>query len=85
MVKFDTYVCVFAETKGGIVTKFVTGTHKSYAEWEDGKEAMRFSEDWARDIVYGLTLNGHPAAVVKVVHGVTLKNPGKAERMGEDV
>ena len=36
---------------------------------------MVFSESYAKDIVFGLTLNGHAAAVVKVLHGVSFKNP----------
>ena len=74
--RFDTYVAVFTEGGGKITTKFVTGVpgHNT-AEWKDGEPAMPLSESYAKDIVFGLTLNGHAAAVVKVLHGVELKNP----------
>jgi len=74
--KFDTYVAVFFlnATDLGPVVKFVTSTEGSTCRWDPGQEAMRVSEDWAKDIVYGLTLNGYSAAVLKVLHGVTLYN-----------
>lgn len=74
--RFDTYVAVFATEEGKITAKFVTGIpSRNTAEWNDGEPAMPLSESYARDIVYGLTLNGHPAAVVKALHGVTFTNP----------
>ena len=74
--KFDTCVAVFYPNASefGPVAKFVTRTEGSTCYWEPGKEAARFSEEHARDIVYGLSLNGYPAAVLKVLHGVTLCN-----------
>ena len=39
--------------------------------------STRLAESYAKDIVFGLTLNGYAAAVIKVLHGVTLKNPEK--------
>lgn len=74
--KFDTYVAVLEERDGKITTKFVTGVpDHNTAEWKDGEPAMKLSESYAKDIAFGLTLNGHAAAVVKVLHGVDLKNP----------
>lgn len=74
--RFDTYVAVFEECEGKITTKFVTGVpaHNT-AEWKAGEPAMKFTESYAKDIVFGLTLNYHPAAVVKALHGVEFKNP----------
>jgi len=72
--RFDTYIAVFFPNENGLVTKFVTSTEGSTAHWEAGREAHLFSESYAKDIVYGLTLNGYAAAVIKVLHGVTLKN-----------
>ena len=74
--RFDTYVAVFFPnaTDLGPVVKFVTSTEGSACRCDPGQEAMRVSEDLAKDIVYGLTLNGYPAAVLKVMHGVTLFN-----------
>lgn len=74
--KFDTYVAVFSNHGGDIRTRFVTGIPaRNQAEWKPGLPAMKLSEDYAKDIVYGLTLNGHAAAVIKVLHGVELNNP----------
>ena len=74
--KFVTHVAVFYPnvTDIGPVAKFVTSVEGSTCRWDAGKEAMVFSEEHARDIVYGLTLNGYPAAVLKVLRGVTLCN-----------
>lgn len=71
MVKFNTYVGVFSGNK----MKFVTAVHRHDAEWESGKPALKLSEDFAKDIVLGLTLNGYPSAVVRVLNGVELSNP----------
>ena len=74
--RFDTLVAVLENDGGKITAKFVTGIpSRNAAEWQPGQQAIKFSEDYARDIVFGLTLNGHPAAVVKVLHGVTITNP----------
>ena len=74
--RFDTYVAVFTNKGGDIRTRFVTDIPaRNLAEWNAGKPAMPLSESYAKDIVFGLTLNGHAAAVVKALHGVELKNP----------
>ena len=84
ITRFDTYVAVFTNEDGKITTRFVTGLPaRNTAEWKDGEPAMKLSEDYAKDIVFGLTLNGHASAVVKVLHGVTFTNPkadGKEEK-----
>ena len=72
--RFDTYVAVFTEKNGVTTVKWVTSTEGSYAHWDAGKPAKQFAESYAKDIVFGLTLNGYAAAVVKVLHGVELKN-----------
>ena len=72
--KFDTYVAVFVTKDSEHVVKFVTSAQGSWAEWRTGEPAKPFAESYARDIVYGLTLNGHAAAVIKVVHGLELRN-----------
>lgn len=74
--RYDTYVAVFTNKDGDIRTRFVTDLPaRNTAEWNAGKPAMPISESYAKDIVLGLTLNGFAAAVVKVLHGVELKNP----------
>lgn len=74
--RYDTYVAVFTNKDGDIGTRFVTDIPtRNVAEWNAGKPALQISESYAKDIVLGLTLNGFAAAVVKVLHGVELKNP----------
>lgn len=74
--RYDTYVAVFTNQDGDIRTRFVTDLPaRNTAEWNAGKPALAISEAYAKDIVLGLTLNGFAAAVVKVLHGVGLKNP----------
>lgn len=75
---FDTYVAVFFNEDGEVYARFVTGIpSRNMAEWKEGEPAMRLSESHAKDIAFGLTLNGHVASVIKVLHGVTLTNPKK--------
>lgn len=79
-VVFETYVAVFffdhpGENDPEIYSRFVTSTQGSTVLWEADKPAMKFSESYARDIAFGLTVNGWCAAVVKVVKGVQLRNP----------
>lgn len=72
--RFDTYVAVFTDDG----TRFVTDLpSRNVAEWNPGKPAAQLSESYAKDIVFGLTLNGYPSAVIKILHGVELKNPAK--------
>lgn len=75
--KFSTYVAVFFDEPdtGKTIVKYVTGVGRSTASWESDQPAMKFdSESFAKDVVYGLTLNGYAAAVVKVLYGVELRN-----------
>ena len=73
MDKFDYVIAVFTwrGKEKGYTTKFVTGTNGTMALWEAGKPAKRFPKGVARDIVYGLTVNGFTAAVVTTFAGVT--------------
>ena len=78
--RYETYVAIFQDERDKITTKFVTALPgHNWAEWKDGEPAMKMSEDWAKDVVFGLTLNGYAAAVVKVLKGVELSNPAKEE------
>ena len=43
--------------------------------WEDGKEAMSFSKEYAKDLAWGLTLNGHPAIAMLKESYLLLENP----------
>jgi len=78
--RFETHVCVFSNEDGEIYARYVTGIPShNQAEWKAGEPAMSMSEEFAKDIVFGLTLNGYAAAVVKVLRGVTLRNPAKKD------
>ena len=73
MEKYDYVIAVFTwqGKDKGYTTKFVTGTEGTTALWEAGKPAQRFSQGVAKDIVYGLTVNGFTAGVVATMAGVT--------------
>lgn len=75
-VKYKTYVAVFFQDHEGNrnLVKFVTGTERSTALWEKDKPAMPMTESIAKDIVFGLTMNGYGAAVIKVIDGTALWN-----------
>ena len=78
--RFTTHVAVFFNEDGEVYARYVTGVpSRNTAEWLPGQPAMSLSEEYAKDIVFGLTLNGHAAAVVKVLRGVTLRNPAKKD------
>lgn len=76
--RYTTHVAVFFFEDGEVYARYVTGipSHNT-AEWLEGQPAMDMTEEFAKDIVFGLTLNGYAAAVVKVLAGVELKNPDK--------
>lgn len=57
--------------------KFVTGTEYHYAKWEDGKDAMQFTLDYAADMVRGLCANGYHAVIVDAYFFERLWNPEK--------
>lgn len=66
--------------------KYVTSvqTEPKVAHWEDGKEAMAFSKDYAKDLAFGLCMNGYAAIVMIKPDYLTLINP-KAESEEIDV
>lgn len=43
--------------------KYVTSVQMEpkVAKWEDGKPAMTFSKDYAKDLAFGLCINGYAA------------------------
>ena len=61
--------------------KYVTSvqTEPKVAHWEDGKQAMEFSKNYANDLAFGLCANGYAAIVMIKPDYLTLVNP-KAER-----
>lgn len=61
--------------------KYVTSieTETKYAYWEDGKEAVILSKDYAKDVAWALSVNGYPAIVMLKPDYLTLQNPKKKE------
>lgn len=57
--------------------KYVTSVSSELkvARWEDGKEAITFSKAYAKDLAWGLTLNGNPAIVMLKESYLNLSNP----------
>lgn len=57
--------------------KYVTSvqTQPKVAKWEDGKEAMTFSKDYAKDVAFGLCVNGHVAVPILKADYLELINP----------
>ena len=60
--------------------KYVTSVSSEHkvAKW-DGKEAMTFSKAYAKDLAWGLTLNGNPAIAILKESYLNLINPEAAE------
>ena len=56
--------------------KYVTSvqTEPKVAKWEDGKDAMIFSKDYAKDLAFGLCVNGYAAIVMIKPDYLTLVN-----------
>ena len=61
--------------------KYVTSvqTEPKVAKWDDGKEATTFSKDYAKDIAFGLCVNGYAAIVMIKPDYLTLVNPESNE------
>lgn len=57
--------------------KYVTSvqTETKIAHWEDGESAMAFSKDYAKDLAFGLCMNGYAAIVMIKPDYLTLVNP----------
>ena len=57
--------------------KYVTNvsSEPKVAKWEDGKEAMTFSKVYAKDLAWGLTLNGNHAIIMLKESYLNLSNP----------
>lgn len=49
------------------------------AKWEDGKDAMTFSKDYAKDLAIGIIWNGNPAIVMLKEDWLNLRNPDAKE------
>lgn len=65
--------------------KYVTNvsSEPKVAKWEDGKEVITFSKSYAKDLAWGLTLNGHPAIAMLKESYLNLSNPKIVESEDE--
>ena len=81
--KAEQYVVgILFPTKTETTIKYVTSiqTEPKVAKWDDGKEAMIFSKNYAKDLAFGLCMNGYAAIVMIKPDYLTLVNPeGKKE------
>ena len=75
--KEEYVVGVLFPTKTQTTIKYVTSvqTEPKVAKWDDGKEAMTFSKDYAKDLAFGLCVNGYAAIVMIKPDYLTLTNP----------
>ena len=76
--KAEQYVVgILFPTKTETTIKYVTSiqTEPKVAKWDDGKEAMIFSKDYAKDLAFGLCVNGCAAIVMIKPDYLTLVNP----------
>lgn len=62
-------------TKTETTIKYVTSVEEKYAKWEDGKPAMTFAKDYAKDLAWGLCVNGHAAIPMLKADYLNLTNP----------
>ena len=76
--KSETYVVgILLSTETETKIKYVTSvqTQPKIAKWENGKEAMTFSKEYAKDLAFGLCVNGFAAIVMIKTDYLELKNP----------
>ena len=75
--KEEYVVGILFPTKTQTTIKYVTSvqTEPKVAKWDDGKEAMTFSKDYAKDLAFGLCVNGYAAIVMIKPDYLTLTNP----------
>lgn len=68
-------------TRTETTIKYVTSVQiePKVAKWDDGEPAMTFSKDYAKDIAFGLCVNGYAAVVMIKADYLNLKNPERKE------
>ena len=76
--KTEQYVVgILFPTKTETTIKYVTSvqTNPKVAKWEDGKAAMTFAKEYAKDLAFGLCVNGHIAVPMIKADYLELVNP----------
>ena len=84
--KEEYVVGILFPTKTQTTIKYVTSvqTEPKVAKWDDGKEAMMFSKDYAKDLAFGLCVNGYAAIVMIKPDYLTLANPKSEDEEFDD-
>ena len=80
--KAEQYVIgILSPTQTETTIKYVTSvqTEPKVAKWEDGKDAMIFSKDYAKDLAFGLCMNRYAAVVMIKPDYLDLRNPESKE------
>lgn len=55
--------------------KYVTGIpERNYAEWKSGEPAMELSKEYAKDLAFGLCVNGYAAIPMLKADYLNLRN-----------
>ena len=80
-VKEEYVVGILFPTKTQTTIKYLTSVQiePKVAKWDDEKEAMTFSKDYAKDLAFGLCANGYAAIVMIKPDYLTLVNPKSNE------
>lgn len=86
MSKKDVYVVgVLQNYEDRTEIKYVTGIpERNYAEWKAGEIAMEFSKEYAKDLAFGLCVNGYAAIPILKADYLELKNCLVAKQENED-
>lgn len=76
--KAEQYVIgILFPTRTETTIKYVTSVQiePKVAKWDDGEPAMTFSKDYAKDLAFGLCVNGYVAVVMIKENYLDLRNP----------
>lgn len=80
--KSEQYVIgILFPTQTETTIKYVTSVQiePKVAKWEDGEPAMTFSKDYAKDLAFGLCVNGYAAIPMIKADYLELSNPESEE------
>lgn len=75
--KYLTYIAVIIPEGNKNTVKYVTRLEGRSACWEDGKPAKKFNDAYAKDVAFGLCMNGFQAVVMKALDCLELANPAE--------
>ena len=76
--KTEQYVIgILFPTETEATIKYVTNIQfdPKVAKWDDGEPAMTFSKDYAKDLAFGLCVNGYAAIPMIKADYLDLRNP----------